>query len=138
MYYDYPFVKFDAGKMLSRRPKNKDDCTVVAMAAVLCLPYDRAFEMMRMAGRKSSRKFDFTSWAEAEAKKIDGVFKYGKTFPAVKGEPRMTIKAFLQQCPTGVYVISTAKHVAAVINGVVYAQFQEHTNRCVYRCWRVK
>jgi hypothetical protein len=58
-----------------------------------------------------------------------------RTFPAVKGQRRMNPVTFVKQFPTGRYVVSTARHVFAVIDGVVYDLQPERDDRCIYSAW---
>jgi hypothetical protein len=129
------FVQSDAGRSLSKRPKQKNDCTVRAVVEATGIAYDAAYDILKEAGRKCSTGFHFKDWAATNP--LEGfVFKW-KPFQAVKGERRMNPVKFCETHPTGTYILKTAKHVFAVKNGKIYDTFCEHDERCVYGCWEV-
>jgi hypothetical protein len=49
----------------------------------------------------------------------------------------MTPVQFCAEHPEGVHICKTAKHVFAVIEGVVHDDAPVRDDRCVYRSWRV-
>lgn len=64
--------------------------------------------------------------------------KYPKyNFGTVKGEKRMTAGEFAKLHPVGRYVLHTAKHLVACVNGKIMDTF-DSTKMCVYNCWTVK
>ncbi|MDK9702457.1 MAG: hypothetical protein OEL20_04905 [Sulfuritalea sp.] len=127
----YPWIKTDAGRSESRRPKQKNDCTVRAVALVRHLSYDDAYDLLAAAGRECRRGFNIVDWLATQpwARKIP--------FPAVKGKPRMNPATFVKQFPTGTYICRVAKHVFAVRNGVVLDDFENIPNRCIYSAWAI-
>lgn len=127
----YPWLASDGGRKGSKRQKQKNDCTVRALATARGLPYDEAYDLLADAGRKCSRGFRFSTWINTQpwAKRI--------TFPAVKGQRRMNPAAFTQQFPRGRYICQVARHVFAVIDGVVHDEFQNRPDRCIYACWEI-
>ena len=122
----------DAGRSTSRRPKQKNDCTVRAVALSEQLDYDVAYDELKEAGRKCASRFQFTKWAIAQPQRFEKI-----SFPAVKGQPRMNVEKFCRQYRQGRYIISTAKHVMAVIDGVVYDDCRPDMGRCVYTAYRI-
>lgn len=127
----YPWLASDAGRSASKRPKQKNDCTVRALAAVRSLPYDEAYDILAEAGRKCSRGFLFSKWIN------DQPWATRIAFPAVKGQRRMNPAAFTERFRTGRYICQVAKHVFAVIEGVVYDDFENRPDRCIYACWQI-
>lgn len=125
------WVKSDAGRASSRRPRQTNDCTVIALALARRLSYDDAYDQLRAAGRQSGRRFNFRPWIEAQgwARRI--------AFPAVKGRPRMTPVRFVQDFPKGYYILRTAHHAIACIDGVLYDQVAVRESMCVYAAWEV-
>lgn len=122
----------DAGRASSRRPKQRDDCTVRALAVARGLEYDAAYDTLAEAGRKASRRFDMVEWLNAQpwAHKI--------SFPAVKGQRRMNPDTFGREYAQGVYICRTAKHVYAVVDGVIHDDHAPRPDRCIYTAWRIE
>lgn len=59
------FQQTDAGRAKSRRPRQKNDCTVRALALARSLHYDAAYDDLKKAGRGCSERFDrciYTAW----------------------------------------------------------------------------
>lgn len=127
----YPWLASDAGRSASKRPKQKNDCTVRALATVMGLPYDEAYDILAEAGRKCSRGFAFPKWINAQpwAKK--------HSFPAVKGQRRMNPATFAQQFPRGRFICQVAKHVFAVVDGVLIDLHENAPDRCIYAAWEI-
>lgn len=128
---EYAWICTDGGRASSNRSKQKNDCTVRALAIARNLPYDEAYDVLKDAGRKSSRGFDFVKWIETQpwATKI--------AFPAVKGQRRMTPAQFCRDFPKGTFILRVTKHVFTVKDGVIYDAFENRPDRCVYACWSV-
>lgn len=129
---EYPWVWSDGGRSQSKRPRQKDDCTVRALAIACAMPYDEAYDILAQAGRKCSRGFPFAEWINCQpwATKI--------AFPAVKGQRRMNPSSFVSVYPSGTYICKVAKHVFAVIDGVLYDTSENPPDRCIYTAWAVK
>lgn len=128
---EYSWICTDGGRASSTRPKQKNDCTVRALAIARNLPYDEAYDLLRNAGRKCSRKFDFVKWMDTQpwSTKI--------SFPAVKGQRRMTPAQFCRDFPKGTFILRVTNHVLVVKDGFVYDAFENRPDRCVYACWSV-
>lgn len=127
----YPWAANDAGRSNSRRSKQKNDCTVRALAMVRGMAYDDAYDLLAAAGRKCSKGFQFTNWINEQS------WAARIAFPAVKGQPRMNPATFVQRFPQGRYICQVAKHVFAVIDGVIYDTHQNRPDRCIYACWAI-
>lgn len=127
----YPLVRTDAGRSKSRRSRQKNDCTVRALALARNLEYDIAYDMLAEAGRKCAKGFDIMRWLDGQewATKIP--------FPAKKGEPRMNPVEFAKQYPSGKYICRVAKHVYCVVDGVAMDTHRSRPNRCIYTAWRI-
>lgn len=125
-----PFRLSDGGRADSRRPKQVNDCTVRALAHVSGRPYDECYDTLAAAGRKSGRGFGFRNWAtEAE---FHGLRFAWRSFPAVKGSPRVNPVTFALRHPKGRFVLRLSKHVMACVDGVLLDSFQVRADRCVY------
>lgn len=127
----YPAILTDAGRAVSKRPRQRDDCTVRAVALARDITYDDAYDLLATAGRKCAKGFDLPTWLNHQpwATKI--------SFPAIKGSPRMNPAAFVRQYPTGRYICRVAKHVFTVLDGVLYDAFENRPDRCIYRAWEI-
>lgn len=126
------FIITDAGRSDSTRPKQTNDCTVRAYAEARNISYDRAYEYVALLGRKSGRRFHFKKVVAANS-----IFRW-LPFQAVKGQPRMNVEQFADQFTHGVYIARTAKHVLAVVDGVVHDDCIPNGARCVYGAWEVR
>lgn len=128
---EYTWIYTDGGRASSSRPKQKNDCTVLALAIARNLPYDEAYDALKDAGRKCSRGFDFVKWIQTQpwATRI--------AFPAVKGQRRMTPAQFCRDFPKGTFILRLTNHLFVVKEGVVYDAFENRPDRCVYACWSV-
>lgn len=137
------FIQADAGRSKSRRPKQRNDCTVRALSIVTSLGYDRAFDLLAASGRKSSKPFDLEAWARKNLF-YDGAqdtvyFKLDK-MPYIKDHhqagqaKRYRIWDFIKDNPKGRFIVSTASHVFAVVDGKAYDDTGWHyaENRPVY------
>lgn len=125
----------DGGKITSKRPKQKNDCTVRAIALACEIPYDQAYDVLKKAGRKSNQGFEFSGFIKKQPC-INGKRLQWRPFQAVKGQPRMKPETFIQQFPKGKFILSIAGHVSVVINGINHDTF-EQWGRCVYGVWEV-
>lgn len=129
----FPFVQTDAGRSTSKRPKQKNDCTVRAISLVFSIPYDEAYELLQEAGRKSHRGFSFNKWAKSYSASL-----VWTPFTAKKGQPRMNPITFCQTHPDGTWICKVAKHVFAVKDGVVLDESAPAETKCIYGAWAVK
>lgn len=138
---NYPFQYSDAGRSKSKRPRQKNDCTVRALALATGVDYDVAYTYLAVQGRKCSSGYNLTSlltwFAQHEYSLWGCKFDY-ISFPAVKGQKRMNIVSFLEEFQEGAYIIKTAKHVACVKDGVLFDTVPEREDRCVYCAWKVE
>lgn len=127
----YFWILNDGGRSQSKRPRQKNDCTVRALAIARGLPYDMAYDLIKDAGRTCSRGFHFPKWMSSQpwGRKI--------SFPAVKGQRRMNPSSFVVSFPKGRYICQVAKHVFSVVDGVVQDTFENAPDRCIYSCWEI-
>ena len=128
---DFPWTKTDAGRGSSKRPKQVNDCTVRALVLTRGLSYDEAYDVLKAAGRECNKRFLMVAYLSQQpwAHKI--------AFQAVKGERRMNPVTFTKQFSNGVYICRTAKHVFAVVDGVVLDDHKASPNRCIYTAWKI-
>lgn len=139
----YPFKKHDGGRSKSSHRKEKNDCTVRALALVTGASYDDAHDFIKQEGSRgaaSGVNFDRFVYGVLDPVIGEPRFIFGhtakrQTFPAVKGQRRMNPGTFHKKFPKGRFIVSTARHVYAVIDGVTYDLHQERADRCIYSAW---
>ena len=129
----YPHQTNDGGRSTSRRPKQKNDCMVRALALVCGIPYDTAYDWFAAQGRRCSRG---TSVKAFDTPSLFGHRLEKLSFHAVAGERRMNPVTFAERYKTGKYIVRVAKHVFAFIDGVAYDIHEERDDRCIYVAWR--
>ena len=130
----------DAGRSLSKRPKQKNDCTVRALSLVLDLSYDNVYEFLASEGGICSNGFKLKDFLANEdvhpqIQSLTNFQVQWRAFQAVKGKPRMNPPQFVQDFPQGRFILKTAGHVFAVIDGTTFDTVMPRSNRCVYGCW---
>lgn len=127
------FIEDDGGRSQSKRPKQRDDCAVVAYAIATGVSYDTAYDRYARAGRKSSRSTPHAITEDLLA--AEGW--HCMTFPAVKGERRMNPPTFLRLFSEGTFIVATAKHLTAVVDGRWHDGYRPRPDRCIYRAWQL-
>lgn len=141
----------DAGRATSKRPHQKRDCTVRSVATALTLHYDDAYKLLALFGRKCNTGFDIEAWGRKVAL-YDGAndriyfrlqkmpFSKGERYGLPKSTQRYRLHDFIKDRPTGRFIVSTARHVFAVVDGVVHDDLPWHyaENRAVYSWLEVK
>lgn len=129
----YPFTATDAGKASSHYKHQRNDCTVRALATATGLTYDHAHRILAQYGRLTGRRFDFKAFMKASSHNMPRT-----TYPAIKGARRMNPVRFSAAHPAGTYIVQTAKHVIAVIDGTFYDSEPPPADRCIYSAWRIR
>lgn len=129
------FLRTDAGRSSSRRPRQRNDCTVRALTVAFDISYDDAHGLLAESGRATGKRFDFRSWSKDAA--VAGKRFVWRAFPAIKGERRMDPERFSACHPRGTYVLKTAKHVIACVDGIIHDDERPRPGRCVYGAWAV-
>lgn len=112
--------------------KERNDCTVRACATASGLSYEEVNEAFRQMGKARGKGCDsiYQNWLiDLGAERI--------AFPAQKGQPRMNPVRFCAEHPKGRYVVKTARHVTAVVDGVWCDSFIPSVDRCIYVAWRL-
>ena len=131
---NFKFVPNDAGRGDSRRSKQRNDCSVRSLSIVTGAPYDVIYDLLASAGRSCSRGFDFRKWINSQK-----IFRFTYlSFPAEKNKARMNPVDFCREYGKGRYIVRTAKHVFAVIDGVVMDTAKPRPDRCIYCAWRLE
>ena len=115
------FILVDAN--LYGREGENNDCTVRALALACNFTYAQAHSVMARAGRKSKRGWwvhtaFFVKSKPWKHKTVRGVAMVKHTRYTRKA--KLTIGRFLDKHRTGRFVISTARHAIAVIDGACH------------------
>jgi hypothetical protein len=121
----------DAGRSAGRRPKQRNDCTVRAIATVKGLAYDEAYDLLKQSGRTSGLGFNLGDWLK------DKTWATKISFPAVKNQRRMNPVSFVQKYPKGIFVCFVSKHVFACVDGVIHDDTPIRADRCIYTAWEI-
>lgn len=145
-HYGYPLCVTDAGRSLSRWPKEDNDCAVRSLVHATGLDYETCHEVCKKAGRKyhtgiEIRWYRKPGWFLSEGKRF--IFQEIK-FPAVVATRRMNPPDFVKQFPKGRYILNEGAHVEAAVDGVIYDDrlrtHKKHklkTFRCIYSAFKV-
>ena len=141
---DRPDYKYsDAGRSQSKRSRQRNDCTVRAVTIAFGLEYDDVYDMLAALGRKCSRGFhlDRNCFRSGE---FLGHRVVKLSFPAVRGQKRMRVARFIAEHPEGAFIVRTAGHVTAVVDGVAYdnhdtAEARDYfmEERCLYTAYQI-
>lgn len=122
------FKYSDGGRSKSKRPKQKNDCSVRAYAIATGESYDEAFDKLKKAGRKNN--------AGPSVKALDKLY-LKKFWSILTARPLPKVKDVLKILNKGHYIIQLYDHVFAINNGVVKDTVcKEKLIHCeVYRIW---
>lgn len=134
------FIRSDGGRLQSKRSRQNNDCSVVALAIAFGLSYDEAYDYLKDLGRECSKGFFLNKLLEEHYK--DGNTLLGKTiikhsFPAEKGKERMNVGRFCMEHEHSTFITRQAKHLATVVDGYLH----DHTWnwwRCVYIAYEIR
>jgi len=133
-----PFTLNDGGRSHSKRPKQRNDCVVRALVLTTGMSYDDVYDVLRIvARRKSGQRFDLRGFLEATGNQFHNSHFDWKSYPAIKGYPRLDLGTFCRRNPTGTFIVKVSKHVLAVIDGVAIDDAPISHKRCVYGSWQV-
>lgn len=126
-----PLKRSDGGRSKSKRPKQRNDCTVRAFVHATGLDYDLVYDAFAAGGRKSARGFNLDKWLKAN-QGFHGWHFRKLSFPAVKGMRRVNPVTFALKHRTGRWILNCAGHVMAVVDGVVMDDGKPNGHACVY------
>jgi len=125
----------DAGRGSSKRVRQKNDCTVRAIATATRITYDEAYELLAKAGRACSKGFAFAPWADKAV--VNGCSFQWQILRKQRGKARVNIAVFCKQYGQGTYIIKVRRHVLTVIDGMCHDCFISDGLRAVEGFWRV-
>lgn len=114
---------------LALREKEKNDCTVRALAHAADVPYDEAFDYLKRMGRRDGKAFNCTNAFNTST--LGGYktklhkLEYDMSFRSLIDDGMLP-----KRC-----IIRVSRHVCAVIDGVVYDTFKIGSVRKVSTIW---
>lgn len=122
----------------SGRPKgaDKNDCQVRAMATARSMPYRAAWELLyALQGEHRWCSFCLVECLKAGDRRVGFVREL--SFPAKRGQRRMTGAQFCKRYPKGRYILRLSHHVVAVVDGEMFDTW-DSSRKCVYKAWEVR
>jgi hypothetical protein len=131
----FPFERTDSGRSESRHPRATRDCYVRTLSTVCKLSYDEAYAMLRAAGYRVGKSFDFHAFAMTVP--LDGRLLSWTAFPAVKGKSRVNVAGFAKRFPSGRFILRIARYYTSCIDGKICDVAMLRGDECVYGAWEV-
>lgn len=122
----------DGGKSQSRRPKQKNSCTVIATAIAFNMSYDAAFDLMQIHGRENNKglRYDqFLNQYPDYARKISGTPRNANDY--------QTVAQWIPRLQNGKFIVHVDCHVFAVIDGVIHDKVPVQHWGTVYHVYQV-
>lgn len=134
--YFIGFVDTDGGRHQSKRPKQKNDCTIRAIAITTGVDYDVIYDRLKKLGRNCNGKTPSKVSKDYMTKYV--AHRY-HSFPAVKDEPRMNVMTFCRQYNKGRFIVRIAKHHFALVDGVIHddGPIVDDGFKCVYGAYEI-
>lgn len=122
----------DAGQSISKRPKDKNACTVQTAAIAFNISYDESFEVMKKYGRNKNGMWlkQFNHALKFLAK------KYQKTIKLIDVKNDIDILGFIHTHKNGTYIIDHYNHVSIIVNGIIMDHV-ETWNMPIERFWEI-
>lgn len=114
---------------------NVGDCVKRAITVAACMDY---MEVQRQLNRhkKVTGASQFNSNYNPHSY-VETVLKGQKmSFPAKKGQSRMTARRFCTVFPKGRYILNMANHWSCIVDGIIYDTW-DCSDKCVYTAYNV-
>lgn len=114
------------------------DCMVRAVTNITKKDYTKVHKLMYENGWRATRRKSEGKWEKQITNTLDslGVKWERISFPAVKGQKRMTAKKLSEIDPKGKYIIRVSKHVAALDKSKLLDTW-DCSDKCVYFAWKI-
>jgi hypothetical protein len=133
--FEIRFRFTDGGRSQSKRPREKRDCTVRALALVCEVSYDEAYEFLAAHGRRPNEGFEYWNRFLDRQAVIFGRRITKHSFPALKNRKRMRPDRFLAEYPKGRFILTFSDHVAPVLDGVLWDEVADYLDKVVYTAY---
>jgi hypothetical protein len=124
-----PFEYDDAGRRRSKRPRQRKDCTVRALAITAWAAYDEAYDYLwKVRGRRTH------SGAHWPPLMDDTVFGHEYAWREI---PKIALGTWMAKHRRGVWVCRIRNHVFAVMDGVAHDTYEHVSGIPLLGCWEV-
>lgn len=136
------------GAINPSNPKEKNDCTVRALANVTDKTYEECYSVLKAAGRDDGKPcgpsvfdpvyFAFGCKQAYVLGTTNGAKWYRKTYPEYKHIKGMTVKTLLEnlQERKGKYIALTDGHALAIVDGFIVDKSNNPANKRVIALYR--
>lgn len=114
------------------------DCMVRAVSNVVNEDYAKVHKLMYEHGWRATRRKSNGKWEKQITNTLDDLgIKWERiSFPAIKGQKRMTAKTLSKIDPNGRYIIRVSKHVSVLWEGDLLDTW-DCSDKCVYFAWKI-
>lgn len=126
----FEFEYHDGGRRFSKRPRQKEDCTIRALVVATGVDYDIAYDELKSRGRGSHRRFPFSIITKEVI--FDHVFVWQEFVPPINPI------VFCEQYSSGTFILQMKGHVMCVKDGVVYDTGKVSDSIDVKGAWRIE
>lgn len=132
------FIKSDGGRSTSKRPKQKNDCTVKGAAIACRVPYDVAYDAIKALGRKCNDG----AWLPTGKKTVRNGILLGHVWawhgiPAPERGGKWPIVRDFVKTLDGRGILRVSKHVIAFDDGKWFDDFNSYEFATVRGYWIV-
>lgn len=121
--------------------KCKGDCMIRSITLATNSEYSEVYKILFKYGWRTTRKSskESTHWELQVLKTLEelGYKATRMSFPAKKGESRMSGITMAQNFSDGIYLLRMARHLSCLKNGYIYDKF-DCTYKCVYFAWKLE
>lgn len=100
--------------------RETNDCSVIALARGISLPYDVAHSICKKKGRKDKKGFCLMPVFKVGSNKKSSIFKGHRI--GLHRRQKMTLARFAKLHPKGTYIICIYRHYCTLIDGKFYNQ----------------
>lgn len=112
----------DLARIATVNYKDRNFCTVAALACTLDWSFGKAHRHMAKYGRKQGKGMFIMQWRpaiEEAAKKMGKRFTEGDYHRTADGR-NMTLSRFCKEYPRGTYYVQVRGHAVAIVDGVMH------------------
>lgn len=120
----------DGGKRFSKRPKQKMDCTVRALAIATATDYDQAYDFLKSKGRSANARFAFST--------ITKQVIFNHVFVWAEFKPSISFIVFTNSYTHGTFILQMNGHVACVKDSVLYDSYKSKDEEQILGYWRIE
>lgn len=126
--------KYSAIRKASDKRGERNDCAVVAVSIAGRVPYNKAHDALRLAGRKNRKGTQ--RWQTKAALETIGCTYEVTEAPRQPNGSRYTAKTIGNGFKRGFYLVFYRGHVAAMVNGKI-EDWTDDRNHRVQEVWKI-